>query len=325
MKRRTCLLAFGSILALASAQPVFAQSASAPAQARSVNVALQVMHTLRSGGVVLGGTASDSLAPGKATSDSGDTLVAFAGETACSAGVGAGKLSPEDVEKMPTPPVRHWWTVDVRLVSATTDNIAMDITLVHQLRDANGAMHETSRDVRSVKLAENEPHLLAFVDGRPGDTSCNNANSFFQISASITPDAHAQQLLNYNLWLVQKDAQGAQTSQRSQLTTHSGEQASIHFDQVAWQADRSACDLRLNVSATIRGRERDDGRFDVGLMLNVKPTANTGGGYGGGSGRKLLTAAADEPLEFTLPELPAFLKSRCAGPGPSMILTVKAR
>jgi hypothetical protein len=281
-----------------------------------------MMRTLRSGGIVPSGTASDNLAPGETA-----TLVAFAGDSACSLGIGAGKISPEDIEKSTWgTPVRHWWTVGVRLTSASTDNIAMEITLVHQLRDANGTLHEASRDVRTVKLAENEPHLLGFIDGRPSDTSCDKANSFFQISAAIKSDPRAQQqLLNYNLWLVQKDAQGAQTSQRSQLTAHSGEQASISFDSVAWQSDRSTCDLRLNVSATIRGRERDDGRFDVALMLNVKPVANTGTAYGGGSGRKVLTAAADEPLEFTLPELPAVLKSRCAGPGPSMILTVKAK
>jgi hypothetical protein len=312
----------GVALAVAmTAIPTAVSGQAPPLEAPSVEVRLEQVTTARTGGSKQGGFASISLA----TNGETQHLLVYSGGDACSAGVGASKAVPvpiPEVERFAKKPVAEYSQIEVRRVSATIDNVSLELKIHRESRGPDGKLRVAGDERRVITLAEGEPHVIAYVDGGPESAGCHAANAIFQITASIKSDDEARQLLVFDVWLVHDDGQGTRSSEHSHVTAVGPTAGRVNFPPLTWPLPNTACTVQVEVVAELRGRSRSDGLIDVSvepqrsirLMFSSQPGSNAFG-RPPGSGRKTLTLKPNEAVELVLPpELAGRLTdARCGG------------
>ena len=116
-----------------------------------------------------------------------------------------------------------------------------------------------------------------------------------------SPDL-AHSILDYDVWLVHRDADGREVVDRTEGRGLQGKGVDYTFKPLRYTRAGLA-DLRgevdIQVSGSVKGRVRSDGRIDVsvdaGRMVMFK-------GVGGGEGGNKQASVADgETVEFELP------------------------
>jgi hypothetical protein len=229
----------------------------------------------------------------------------------------------QQIERFAKKPVVEYWQIEVRRVSATIDNISLEVKIHRESRGPDGQLRVAGDERRVIKLAESEPHVIAYVDGGPESAGCHAANAIFQITASIKSDEEARQLVVFDVWLVHDDGQGTRSSEHSHATAVGLTAGRVSFRPLTWPLPNTACTVQMEVTTELRGRARSDGLIDVSveprrsirLVFSNQPGSNRFG-RPPGSGRKTLTVKPDEAVELVLPREPngRLTDSRCSGP-----------
>ena len=203
----------------------------------------------------------------------------------------------------------HVWKVSITPLSYEGGRERMRLEWV-RYKSGSGQQPVASAKLE-LQLDEGETRPLDMLHADAG-SQCSGKSVVLDVSASIQEDqALADEVLQYELWLVHKDAQGRETRRQMSATMRQGQEYGYLFAPIRFQVtDQPGTDRRFTVAITmkgsIRGRLQPDGRIAVQLdsaarrALVVRGEPMTTGG-GGGEGRKAFTVAPGEVVEIKIP------------------------
>jgi hypothetical protein len=253
----------------------------------TVRVMLRAVETPESGPASVANTANTDLRTGET-----GAITFWVDNSLCEHGTGGG---------IPHGAVASW-TVQSTVISARTDRIAIDVSI--ERRDVPNAVRS---DVRHLVLTEGAPHVLDFIEANDSTrASCGTRNIVLDISASIVDSAEsAAAAFALDLWLVHRDANGAQWTRHETRLAMGGESVPFRFRSLRFPVDAlvssSGVFIDEKVSGAIRARLRADGSVDVSLIVSRKIASTNGSVGGDGGGPKLFSVGLKEPVSVSLP------------------------
>ena len=116
------------------------------------------------------------------------------------------------------------------------------------------------------------------------------------------PPELARAVLDYDVWLVHRDATGREVLERSRGRTLHGESLDYLFPRLRYTADGILSPdgaVTADYSGSVRGRLRPDGRIDLALYAHRMLVERSLGQGDGGNTRA--TMSNGETLEFQMP------------------------
>jgi hypothetical protein len=282
------ILAVGSVSGPARSQSIAVQP--------SVRVRLIATATPIDGAAWQNGEASADLVPNK-TARLGFALQ----DDLCSTSIGGGSVTRAAAQ--------HAWTVDVTLLSAQVDRIALDVTIE---RHDGSPIDSTRRDARHLILAEDAPHVLDFIEAPGYSSRCTTRNIVLQLSAGIAgPSAFERSVLSYDLWLAHRDGAGHEWMRHTTLAGLQGERVAFRFDPLVWPvqalmpAAQPGFQFDEQIAGAIRARVVDAETIDISLttrrdFVNSGPNGHWGS-VGGEEGVKHFAVRSGETVSMELP------------------------
>lgn len=218
----------------------------------------------------------------------------------CSVGMSmsiAQTLTPPD----PLPPV--WWVVTTDFVSKHFDGATVDVRW--QRRVNTPLLHEPAVEERArrLTLVEGRPHVLDFVPMEMPNGNCDAVILQAEVLFD-DPPAVADSRIEHDLWLVHRDASGREQAFRLVETGRQGEVLDYAFDTITFDGNGARTDggpLRMNVSGTVKGRIRTDGRIDLVLEASQGFGTESAGRTAAATGKKTLIVSPGEVVEIPFP------------------------
>ena len=218
----------------------------------------------------------------------------------CSIGMSmsvAPTLTPPD----PAPPI--WWVVTAEFVSKQIDGATVDVRWQRRVNSPLLQEPAVEERVRRLTIIEGQPHILDFVAIQTPGSTCDavlvQAEVLFE-----DPPAVADSRIEHDLWLVHRDASGREQASRLVQTGRQGEVLDYVFDAITFDGNGARTEggsLDMNVSGTVRGRARTDGRIDLVVQASqgfgtpsVRRTAAA-------TGKKTLVVSPGEVVELPFP------------------------
>jgi len=289
INRWIAVLSFLALLATATASPSVQPD---PAQPAVTQMVLRVLVTPDTGPTREVASSNVALAIGQ----SGSTMFATSADL-CGRGIGGAGAT----DHIGSP--RHVWTVRFTLNAAEIDRIAVDVDVERQDDGLGGAR----RTLRQLILTEGAPHILDFVES--SGRTCGQASAVLEVSAvAIESPALSRRLLNYDLWLTQRDGTGREWTRREARTAEQGERVDFRFQPLMWSTTMLMPSLGIDltiderVSGSIRGRLRADGQLELSLATSRR-LGHGNGWTGSEGGTKVFTARAGEAVSVELPRM----------------------
>jgi hypothetical protein len=193
--------------------------------------------------------------------------------------------------------------VEARLVSTNADRVTFDLRWSRFVNDVTLIPAEPASEVTTISMREGGSGILDLV--RRADVSRHGCGSF-AISLDVGFGSAVElsnAALAYDVWLVQRDRDGAISTDRCRVRGQQGEQTKYFFRPIHYAADgirtQAAAHFTVSVSGSIRGYMRRDGLID--LTVDAWWNAGHPGGGVGAAGRKLITVRPGETVEFEAP------------------------
>lgn len=220
-----------------------------------------------------------------------------AADDLCGAGFGAGSPSSE---------AAYAWRVEANPVVVADETITVAIDWTRSDRTPAGGRERRAGDRRTVTLTDGERHVLDFVSA-PRENRSRCANLMVQVEASLADDPTlANASLGYDVWLIDQDAAGHETTRRLQAVSDQGDPLPLTFLPFGWTSDGVAAsdpwrpDVAVSIAGTVKGRLRADGL--VQLFVTADRIVRMGASKGTtGYGEKRFTARPGEIVRLEIP------------------------
>ena len=290
--RRKTLVTAGVTFALLVSQPPDRSNA----QAGSATVPL--MKVSIQGLLSSGGTAGEATAGWELTPAGVVRTLVVAGGSADHADLCASSSGRSAIR----PGTRVGWLVESKLLSADASGARVWVRWRRQVLDHSVVDAADFEREYEVRLSEGARQVIDLV--RPGagaDPRCDGALVQMWLELWDSPDL-AGSILDYEVWLVHRNADGREVVDRSEGRGVQGKDVEYRFKHLRYtQAgvpdDRGEVELQVNGS--VKGRVRSDGRID--LSVDAGRLVWFQGVGSGESGSKQATVSDGETLEFELP------------------------
>jgi hypothetical protein len=251
----------------------------------------------------LGGNASGGLLLER---DGWNYLTLYAGDTRsrslCVGGMSVGaKGATSGVPSDHQPLVV--WTVWARLVGFDGDAATMDVRWRREPRSDDLQPAGAYEGQLRWTAAEGVSTVLDLVrQVNPGAPWCESRSITMRFAPFSTP-ALRHAAIAYDLWLVQRVAQGGTVTHHMRTTGQQGEHVSFFFPEVAIDVPSlrnpsGPAILDMSVRGHIRGRIKRDGRVDISVEAGRAVGLRGLGLFSGTTGRSRLTVAPGETVEF---------------------------
>ena len=221
------------------------------------------------------------------------------GEQGCSMAMSmsvGSNLTPPD----PAPPV--WWVVRAQMVSKQLAGATIDFAWQRRLNSPFVAGPALVERTRRLTLVEGRPHILDYVPVESDGTNCDAILIQAEVQF-VDPPSVAGAELEYDVWLVETGADRREHTRRVLQTGAQAESLAYRFPDSAFAADGRRTDdgpLTMNVSGTVKGRVRTDGRIDL-IFHAAQGIGTARAGRTTWAGNQILIVSPGEVVEIPLP------------------------
>ena len=276
---------------------------------------VQPIVTVQARSITVEGTANAS-AGGSDPFVPGQTLTRYvyagslaSGQSPCILGA-AGGTSSQTVESLRRE-YAHVWKITTTAVKYEAGTEIVDLDWARYGPEAGSAPVISAR--QRLTLTEGQRYVIDLLH-TSSDTPCKVGTINVEIEAGVRESpGFADTLLQYDLWLIRRDAGGGQSATYHVITTGmQGGEVPFAFGALRMAvpklvADQFDFDVVTRVSGRIRGRMREDGRIALEMYANrtddvarrgVTPPERPAPG---GEGRKRLDVAPGEAIEIQIP------------------------
>lgn len=160
------------------------------------------------------------------------------------------------------------WHVEGRLVELRQGEATIDLRWTRRINRPDLRPTGAATWQQRLVLRQGDVGVLDVVrTAKPPSPGCGSFSLTYELEFE-GPRALAGAAVAYDLWLVQKDGDGELVTDRYQVTAKQGQKVDYFFRPVPYagdgrRADGHSADIFMNVSGTIRGRVRTDGKIDL--------------------------------------------------------------
>jgi hypothetical protein len=201
------------------------------------------------------------------------------------------------------PGTRVGWTVEGRLLSVDAEGARVAIRWSRNVMDPSLAgLGDMVREYET-RLQEGSRSVIDFLRSPLGEApDCDGVVVRMWLEFRDPPEL-ARAVLDYDVWLVHRDASGREALERSRGRTLQGEDLPYRFPSVEYAEDGrfSPGGFRAEFGGRVKGRVRPDGRID--LSVRAARTLYEGALGNGSSGEKQATIDSGETIELELPAI----------------------
>jgi len=193
------------------------------------------------------------------------------------------------------------WRADARVVSLDASGATFDIRWSRTVNDASDVDGSSIDRTYHVRLAERADQTLDVLRTRQGSEDCDGVAVTLQFKYEENQSL-ANSLLEYDVWLIDRDRAGHETIDHLTPRGLQGQQMEYAFRRIAYGRDGLAADngpLGLEVRGRVTGRARPDGRIDI--VVNAGRTFWLGSLGNGDGGSRQATVEDSETIELELP------------------------
>jgi hypothetical protein len=198
------------------------------------------------------------------------------------------------------------WRAQATLLSYDATGATLDLLWTRTVEDPAIVDGGSIERHLSLHLVEGNREVLDLVRMAPGaDGACDGA----AITARFMlqdPKALAQSLLEYDVWLVDRDRAGHETVDHVTTRGLQGRSIDYAFEPIRYAPDGTvspAGSVQIDLQGQVKGRVRPDGRID--LVVGASRMRTEGGLGSGDGGGKQATVSDGETVEFQLPVMQA--------------------
>lgn len=194
------------------------------------------------------------------------------------------------------------WTIEAALVALEPDRSIVDVRWSRHR--AASSQPDTVEGRRRVVISAGESYPLDLVNvASVSKNQCSRVTLTLNVQR-LYPAQVANAVLRYDLWLLHRDRTGRAVTDRLQFTARQDASEYFFFGPLHYETDGrpslpSPDAVRLDISGTIKGRVRTDGRLEV--LLETARNSRWQQHVTGDTGRKYLLVGPNETLEVILP------------------------
>ena len=200
------------------------------------------------------------------------------------------------------PGTRVAWRVEGRLISRDADGARVWIRWTRTVMDRTLVEDDDSVREYETRLIEGERAVIDLIRPRAGThAACDGVVVKMWLELRDAPQL-ANRVLDYDIWLVQREADGREVLDRITGRGLQGRDVDYLFKHLRYDASGSpdpAGPIDVEVSGAVKGRVRLDGRIDLSLRA-ARMTVERGLGNGE-NGNKQATVNDGETLEIEMP------------------------
>lgn len=200
------------------------------------------------------------------------------------------------------------WLVEARLLDVGHGEATLDLKWTRRVNRADLTPAGSFTSAERITLREGDSRILDLIrTTHRSSAGCGSFGLTYGVQFE-GPRTLSDAAIGYDLWLVQKDADGELVTDRYRVTAKQGQQVDYFFKPLSYTADGRRSDdaaaaILMNVSGAIRGRVRTDGNIDLTVegsrgFTDAAATASTAS-----HGRTMLTVRPGETIEV-LTDLP---------------------
>lgn len=196
------------------------------------------------------------------------------------------------------------WRADATLRSFDASGATIDVHWSRAVEDRD-AVNDGSLDRHvSMHLVEGQRDVLDLVRMAPGaDPSCDGAAIMVNFALQDSR-ALVNSLLEYDIWLIDRDRTGYETIDHVTTRGLQGRSIDYAFTPIKYAADGTVSrdgTVQVDLRGQVKGRVRRDGRIDLVVGASrMRTEGRLGTGDGGGT---MATVGQGETVEFQLPVL----------------------
>lgn len=234
-------------------------------------------------------------------------LSAFA-ETSCLMGF-ASQIAPSNPSL--SPEVAVSWRFEGRLLSIEGDTATIDLRWARDVALPDLSPGDSIEHRAILTLREDEALPIDLVRVLP-DAGFECGHYVVELGFDfVEPPEVADARLDYDLWLVHREPDGQQVTERVRRSGDQGTEVEYRFAPLWHGTDGTLLDaeqdeaFRTTISGGLKGRARPDGLIDVRVeaerWISAELDSGTRGSVGQGSGVKYLSVHPGETIEIALP------------------------
>jgi hypothetical protein len=202
------------------------------------------------------------------------------------------------------------WRADATLVSFDAANVTLDMRWSRTVREAGLSDAPAIERSFRIRAQDGQVRTIDLVRALPGiDDNCDGA--VVSVAMGFWDSAPlAQALLDYDIWLVDRDREGHETVDHVSSRGLQGRSLDYAFQPFRYGQEglvASAGTLTFELQGTVRGRVRPDGKID--LVLGVSRTIRKDQDGAGDGGATQATVEPGDAIEFQLPDVPPQLRN----------------
>jgi hypothetical protein len=196
------------------------------------------------------------------------------------------------------------WMISARLVNVQEDLANIDLRWQRAVHDAGLVPNEDVRVETRVQLREDTKGVLDLVRGDAAKGQCESVAVLIGLDFSSRTYV-ADAAISYDMWLVQRDADGHETTDRFRTVGRQGRSLDFFFRRLPYAkdgsriADTNSAPVGMRISGLVTGSASVTGMID--LTLDAERLFEAGHGAVGTSGRKRLSMRSGETVEFEVP------------------------
>lgn len=196
------------------------------------------------------------------------------------------------------------WHVEGRLVELRQGEATIDLRWTRRINRPDLRPADPAAWQQRLVLRQGDGGVLDVVrTTKPPSPGCGSFSLTYELEFE-GPQALAGAAVAYDLWLVQQDGDGERVTDRYQVTARQGQKVDYFFRPVPYagdgrRADGHSADILMDVSGTIRGRVRTDGRIDLTVDGSRWFTDAASTAAVGHQGRTMLTVRPGETIEVS--------------------------
>lgn len=196
---------------------------------------------------------------------------------------------------------RVGWSLEGKLISADVDSARVALKWSRHVLDPS--VTDATDFVREfeARLQEGTRSTIDLLRPRAMTGNCDGVVVTMWLEFQDPPEL-ARAVLDYDVWLVHRDATGREVLERSRGRTLHGESLDYLFPRLRYTADGILSPdgaVTADYSGSVRGRLRPDGRIDLALYAHRMLVERSLGQGDGGNTRA--TMSNGETLEFQMP------------------------
>jgi hypothetical protein len=205
------------------------------------------------------------------------------------------------------------WLVEGRLVDLQQGIATIDLHWRRAVNRPDIRPQEGFDSEQRLSLKDGDAGVLDLVrsDGA-GAARCGVVGLSYEFRLE-GPAALEHTAIEYDLWLIQTDTHGQQTTDRYRTTGRQGDKADYFFRPIGFSETAERQDtqpaIKLGVTGALRGRLRADGRIDLTVDGRAALYNSDVSSVVSASGRTLMTVNEGETVEVELPAVKGRLRA----------------